>query len=36
MSGVEEVIVAVFKPGELALEFAGEIYRKPRPDGDDG
>lgn len=33
---MEEVLVAVFKAGELALDFVGELYRKLRPDGDDG
>jgi hypothetical protein len=31
---MEEVLVAVFKAGELALDFVGEIYQKLRSDSD--
>ena len=32
---MEEVLVAVFKTGELAFDFVETIYRKLRPDTDD-
>lgn len=34
MVRMEEILAAVLKAGELALDFAGEIYRKLRPGGD--
>jgi len=33
---MEEVLVAVFKAGELAFDFAETVYRKLRPGDDDG